>query len=217
MDTVVARYAGEPGKVSQYSRPLADAPGLKGKLSELASQLAAVQSEACVMRLYGCHNCLWHTATLLRVFWNVLELSLSWRFQNEAIRGRYLELEYAWQGMIQENKRVHSVNEELRDELSVTPIYPIELSQPVVVFTLTCCFSWSCFQCSCLSIYAATDVSKAVGREVWYYQCSRSQCFQTWGYYQSLFPGKAAIISLCCCSSYRGMCCDCSETIPSFI
>jgi len=95
MDTVVARYAGEPGKVSQYSRPLADAPGLKGKLSELASQLVAVQSE------------------------------------NEAIRGRYLELEYAWQGMIQENKRVHSVNEELRDELSTCQRQSAEKSDTI--------------------------------------------------------------------------------------
>jgi hypothetical protein len=41
------------------------------------------------------------------------------RLQNEAIRGRYLELEDAWQGMIEENKRVHATNDELREQLSV--------------------------------------------------------------------------------------------------
>ena len=41
--------------------------------------------------------------------------------QNEAIRGRYLELEDAWQGMIEENKRVHSANMELREALAVHP------------------------------------------------------------------------------------------------
>jgi len=71
-----ARYAGEPRASTRTA--IADAPGLKGKLSELAGQLAAVQNE------------------------------------NEAIRGRYLELEDAWQGMIDENKRVHATNEELR-------------------------------------------------------------------------------------------------------
>lgn len=81
VDSVVARYAGEPGSFSG-SRVLSDAPGLKGKLSELAGQLASVQNE------------------------------------NEAIRGRYLELEDAWQGMIEENKRVHSANMELREALA---------------------------------------------------------------------------------------------------
>merc|ERR1711924_94625 len=71
-----ARYAGEPRASTRTA--IADAPGLKGKLSELAGQLAAVQNE------------------------------------NKAIRGRYLELEDAWQGMIDENKRVHATNEELR-------------------------------------------------------------------------------------------------------
>merc|ERR1711924_507688 len=38
--------------------------------------------------------------------------------ENEAIRGRYLELEDAWQGMIEENKRVHATNDELREQLA---------------------------------------------------------------------------------------------------
>jgi len=83
VDAVVARYAGEPG-FSAGSRALANAPGLKGKLSELAGQLASVQNE------------------------------------NEAIRGRYLELEDAWQGMIEENKRVHAANVDLREHLAAS-------------------------------------------------------------------------------------------------
>jgi chromosome segregation ATPase len=82
IDSVVARYAGEPRAATRTA--IADAPGLKGKLSELAGQLAAVQNE------------------------------------NEAIRGRYLELEDAFQGMIDENKRVHSTNEELRSMLEAS-------------------------------------------------------------------------------------------------
>ena len=39
--------------------------------------------------------------------------------QNDTIRGRYLELEEAWQGMIDENKAVHEKNVELRDTLEV--------------------------------------------------------------------------------------------------
>merc|ERR1711865_457530 len=35
--------------------------------------------------------------------------------ENDTIRGRYLELEEAWQGMIDENKAVHEKNVELRD------------------------------------------------------------------------------------------------------
>jgi chromosome segregation ATPase len=54
---------------------------LTGKLSALASQLAAVQEE------------------------------------NDTIRGRYLELEDAWQGMIDENKAVHQQNGDLKLEL----------------------------------------------------------------------------------------------------
>merc|ERR1711990_1082752 len=77
---LVARYAGEPGELARKS--ISDTPGLKGKLSELATQLAAVQNE------------------------------------NEAIRGRYLELEDAWSGMIEENKNVHAANEELRQRLA---------------------------------------------------------------------------------------------------
>merc|ERR1711990_1394111 len=80
IDSVVARYAGEPRAAARTG--MMTAPGLKGKLSELAGQLAAVQNE------------------------------------NEAIRGRYLELEDAWQGMIEENKRVHATNDELREQLS---------------------------------------------------------------------------------------------------
>jgi len=80
VNSVVARYAGEPRQAGRTA--LSDAPGLKGKLSELAGQLAAVQNE------------------------------------NEAIRGRYLELEDAWQGMIEENKRVHATNDELREMLA---------------------------------------------------------------------------------------------------
>jgi len=57
---------------------------LTGKLTALASQLAAVQEE------------------------------------NDTIRGRYLELEDAWQGMIDENKSVHCKNLELRDQLEAS-------------------------------------------------------------------------------------------------
>jgi len=80
IDSVVARYAGEPRAAARTG--MMTAPGLKGKLSELAGQLAAVQNE------------------------------------NEAIRGRYLELEDAWQDMIEENKRVHATNDELRASLA---------------------------------------------------------------------------------------------------
>jgi chromosome segregation ATPase len=64
------------------TKSLSSAPGLKGKLSELAGQLAAVQNE------------------------------------NEAIRGRYLELEDAWQGMIEENKNMHQANDRIRGRVS---------------------------------------------------------------------------------------------------
>lgn len=39
------------------------------------------------------------------------------RVQNDTIRERYVELEEAWQGMIDENKAVHTRNLELRDQL----------------------------------------------------------------------------------------------------
>jgi len=82
VDYVLAKYGGSQGPTGMASRTsISSTAGLKGKLSELAGQLAAVQSE------------------------------------NEAIRGRYLELEDAWEGMIEENKRVHSTNETLRDHL----------------------------------------------------------------------------------------------------
>merc|ERR1711939_739687 len=78
---VVARYSGDGPAAKKI---IGDTPGLKGKLSELATQLASVQNE------------------------------------NDAIRGRYLELEDAWQGMIEQNKEVHAQNQELRDQLSAT-------------------------------------------------------------------------------------------------
>lgn len=37
--------------------------------------------------------------------------------ENDAIRARYLELEDAWQGMIEENKALHGTNNELRNQL----------------------------------------------------------------------------------------------------
>merc|ERR1711865_1241481 len=40
--------------------------------------------------------------------------------ENDTIRGRYLELEEAWQGMIDENKAVHEKNVELRDSLEAS-------------------------------------------------------------------------------------------------
>jgi len=40
--------------------------------------------------------------------------------ENDTIRGRYLELEEAWQGMIDENKAVHEKNVELRDTLEAS-------------------------------------------------------------------------------------------------
>lgn len=40
--------------------------------------------------------------------------------ENDTIRGRYLELEDAWQGMIDENKAVHEKNLELRDQLEAS-------------------------------------------------------------------------------------------------
>jgi chromosome segregation ATPase len=40
--------------------------------------------------------------------------------ENDTIRGRYLELEQAWQGMIDENKAVHEKNVELRDSLEAS-------------------------------------------------------------------------------------------------
>merc|ERR1711907_635455 len=61
-----------------------DTMALTGKLSALASQLAAVQEE------------------------------------NDTIRGRYLELESAWQGMIDENRATHAKNLELREQLEAS-------------------------------------------------------------------------------------------------
>merc|ERR1711966_543137 len=47
--------------------------------------------------------------------------------ENDTIRGRYLELESAWQGMIDENKAVHEKNIELRDALEASRAQNAEL------------------------------------------------------------------------------------------
>lgn len=84
INALVNKYTNEDKELDQQppQPSIGLTPGLKGKLSELAGQLAAVQNE------------------------------------NEAVRGRYLELEKGWQDVLDENAAVYTMNEELKDKLA---------------------------------------------------------------------------------------------------